>query len=380
MKTTQLHYVNQQWVAASSADFNFEQAQLALAFGSRELVQRADIYQHIQQQFPQANVVLASTSGEIIGTEVYDDTVVVTGVYFEKTIVRSFQKNITDFTDSFSVGEILMQELNAFPEKLATVFVLSDGTLINGSELVSGFNKNNPNEVPINGGLAGDGANFAQTATGLNQIAGQGNVIAIGFYGNDIQSGHGSFGGWDEFGKERTITKSDKNVLYEIDGKNALDLYKEYLGPYADELPGSALLFPLSIKIEGVEKKLVRTILSLDESNKSMTFAGNLPVGSKVRLMKANFEKLIEASSVAAAYTLAQGNDNKTQLAILVSCVGRKLILQERTFEEVAAAENVIGTQSCITGFYSYGEISPFNPGINCELHNQTMTITTFSE
>ena len=175
------------------------------------------------------------------------------------------------------------------------------------------------------------------------------------------------------------MTKSEKNVLYELDGTNALDLYKEYLGPYLNELPGSALLFPLSVKIDAESGNLVRTILSINEQEKSMTFAGNLPVGSQVRLMKANFEKLIDASTEAASAAIGKKAE-MPQLAILISCVGRKLVLQERTSEEVEAAKNIFGDDTTITGFYSYGEISPFSPNTKCELHNQTMTITTFSE
>lgn len=205
-------------------------------------------------------------------------------------------------------------------------------------------------------------------------------VVAIGFYGNSLKIGHGSFGGWDEFGPERTITRSDKNVLYEIDGKNALDLYKEYLGPYKDELPGSALLFPLSLKEPGSDQYLVRTILGINEEAKSMHFAGNLPQGSKVRLMKANFDRLIEGSSIAAKNSCSSLLNCNPELAILISCVGRKLILQERTDEEVEAVKGIFPGRTAMTGFYSYGEISPFNQLTRCELHNQTMTITTLSE
>jgi hypothetical protein len=205
-------------------------------------------------------------------------------------------------------------------------------------------------------------------------------VVAIGFYGNSIRIGHGSFGGWDEFGTERVITRSDKNILYEIDNKNALDLYKEYLGYYKNELPGSALLFPLSIKEPNCDERVVRTILSIDERKKSMLFAGNLPTGSTVRFMKANFDRLIDGSSIAAQKAFTSLPDTQPELVILISCVGRKLILQDRTEEEVEAVRKIFGSISPVTGFYSYGEISPFNPRTKCQLHNQTMTITTLYE
>jgi hypothetical protein len=377
MKTKQHHFLNSIWKDYPS-ELNAEKCQLVLAFGSSECIIKQGIYDRLKNSYPKADIVFSSTAGEIINDSVYDNSVVATAIELEKTTVKCVKTNINEHGNSFETGNYLIKQLDQ--DELNCVFIISDGTFINGSELVDGFNHDNPRMVPITGGLAGDAARFEKTFTGLNEIPSQGNVIAIGFYGKDMLIGHGSFGGWDEFGQERIITRSDKNILFEIDHKNALDLYKQYLGDYVNELPGSALLFPLSIRINGSDKNLVRTILSVNEENKSMTFAGNLPEGSKVRLMKANFDKLVEASSTAATNSFTSIKNHEPSLAILVSCVGRKLILQERTDEEVQAAKEVLGNNTTITGFYSYGEISPFNAGVQCELHNQTMTITTFSE
>ncbi len=379
MKTAQLQYGSGKWIIGElPEDFPAEKAQLVLVFGSGELVTSKAVYQSIRDKFPQADIVSSSTAGEILYKEVYDDTAVVTAVYFEKATTQAVSVDISQSVDSFETGKTLMGMLNQ--ENLVSVLVISEGSFINGSELVAGFNAVNPHNIPVTGGLAGDAARFAKTQVGLNIEAKEGTVVAIGFYGSDLLVGHSSFGGWDEFGKERVITKSVKNVLYEIDGQKALDLYKEYLGPYVDELPGSALLFPISLRTEDSSKNLVRTILNVNEAEGSMIFAGNMPEGSKMRLMKVNFEKVINGSSVAATTTASMHENNKANLAILISCVGRKLILQDRTSEEVEVAQKVFGENTTITGFYSYGELSPFNPGSNCELHNQTMTITTFTE
>lgn len=378
MQTQQIQFQNNQWISKiASSNFDAAKSQLAIVFGSGELASSQTNFDLIKSKFPNAAIVSCSTAGEIIGEEVFDDTLIITAIQFEKTTVRSLKTNISEHANSFETGKFLFNSLNS--NDLAGLFIISDGTKINGSELVSGLNFNNHKSLPITGGLAGDGARFNKTVVGFNEAASEGNIVAVGFYGHQIDIGHSSLGGWDEFGKERIITKSDKNVLYEIDDKIALDLYKEYLGPYAEELPGSALLFPLSLKMEDTERNLVRTILSVNETDKSMTFAGNLPEGSKVRFMKANFEKLINASATAAENSFNKERKNP-DLAILISCVGRKLILQERTEDELIAAKKIFGDATCITGFYSYGEISPFNPLTKCELHNQTMTITTFSE
>jgi hypothetical protein len=377
MQTQQLHFLRNEWkTKKSSTGFSANEAQLVTLFGSREMIGTPQIYEHVAALYPNAQIVSSSTAGEIIDEEVFDDSVIVTAMQFEKTKVRAIKTAFGEQQNSFETGKFLYKSLNE-PD-LAGLFIISDGTQINGSELVNGLNQDNEKKIPITGGLAGDAARFTKTLVGLNEPASEGIIVAVGFYGADIQIGHSSLGGWDEFGKERVITKSDKNVLYEIDGDSALDLYKEYLGTYADELPGSALLFPLSLRLEGSDQTLVRTILKVDNVNKTMTFAGNLPEGSKVRFMKANFEKLIKASSTAAEKSFQ--TTKAPDLAILISCVGRKLILQERTEDEVIAAKQIFGSDTCITGFYSYGEISPFNTLFKCELHNQTMTITTFSE
>lgn len=377
MKIKQHLFSNQEWKTEPSS-LTESQAQLVLVFGSSALIVKPEIHESLKGWYPNASIVYASTAGEIMGNAVYDHSVVATAIQLEKGQISCVKTTIKAHENSFEAGKFLMDAL--VKEELNCVFVISDGTFVNGSELVNGFNQNNEIQVPITGGLAGDGARFEQTFTGLNEIPAEGNIIAIGFYGKDLHIGHGSFGGWDEFGHERVITKSDKNILYEIDGKNALDLYKQYLGDYVDELPGSALLFPLSLRINGAEQNLVRTILSVNEEDKSMVFAGNLPEGSKVRLMKANFDKLIDASSVAAQSTLNGIKSQQPELAILVSCVGRKLILQDRTEEEVEAAKAILGEKAIVAGFYSYGEISPFTESTQCELHNQTMTITTLTE
>ncbi len=265
------------------------------------------------------------------------------------------------------------------PDGLAYVLVLSDGSKVNGSDLVNGMNEACDNKILITGGLAGDGANFQSTYVGLNDIAKEGLIAAIGFYGDHIKVKHGSDGGWETFGMEKTITKSNGNVVCEIDGQNALDIYKKYLGDEADNLPASALLFPLSVTLPGNDKPVVRTILSIDAEKGAMTFAGNIPEGSGVRFMQANFDRLTQAASLAATQTKEE-KPADPQLALLISCVGRKLILKSRIEEEVEAIDEMYHHNTLLTGFYSYGEISPLTKGGFCQLHNQTMTVTTFCE
>ncbi len=350
---------------------------LVLGFGSKDILLEQDIYSMLYNSYPTANIVLCSTSGEIYDNTVLDDTVTIIIMEFENTPIKTTSLNIKDVPNSFEAGKMLFDQLNN--AELSYVMIISDGGLVNGSELVRGIEQANIHNIPVTGGLAGDGDKFNYTVVGCNEKPKQGNIAAIGFYGKSLKIGHASLGGWEIFGPEKKVTRSVSNRLYEIDNKSALELYKQYLGKYADELPGSALLFPLYVRPDGTENAVVRTILSIDNDEQSMIFAGDIPEGSYIRFMKANFDKLIDAATNAAATALTQFSA-KPKLALLISCVGRKLILGKRIDEEIEAVKEIFGEGTLLSGFYSYGEISPLNTNAKCELHNQTMTITTFNE
>jgi len=354
-------------------------SQLVLYFGARSALENDVYYQHLKTRYPSAHIVGCSTAGEILDDEVYDDSVVISAISFEKSNVKVASMRLSDMDQSFNVGAQLARELST--EQLSGVFILSDGIHVNGSELVRGATSVLGREFPITGGLAGDAGNFSKTLVGCDGPAETDRVAAVGFYGESISIGQGSVGGWDAFGPERIITRSKANVLFELDAQPALELYKQYLGDEAANLPGSALLFPLMVREpSSSDIGLVRTILSVDEEQQSMTFAGDMPAGHKAQLMHANFERLIDGAGQAA---LIANNENRSignRLAILISCVGRKMVLGQRTVEEIEAVHDIVGPDTLQMGFYSYGEIAPQATFKNCELHNQTMTVTLLSE
>ncbi|MBU2524342.1 FIST C-terminal domain-containing protein [Patescibacteria group bacterium] len=357
-----------------------EKPQLVLVFSSRQILEKPETFEEVKSFYPESHILMCSTAGEIMGTQVNDNSISITAIYFEKTEVAFSEVNIDEIGGSVDAGKKIGEDLTK--DNLAHVLVFSDGTKANGTELVAGLTEKLPKNVTVTGGLVGDAADFKKTVVGLDKIPEQGKIVGIGLYGKDLKIGYGSLGGWDNFGPDRIITKSKNNVLFELDNKPALDLYKEYLGDKAKELPGSGLLFPLSLKMGNIE--VVRTLLAVNEEDKSITFAGDMPEGVSARLMKANFERLIDGAAGAAntAYTEIGGDEkNKAQLALLISCVGRKLVLKDRIEEETEAVSLAIGSNTPMTGFYSYGEICPTSAAENqCQLHNQTMTITTFLE
>jgi len=357
-------------------------ADLVLFFGTRAALACGSRYRELRETYPQAHILGCSTGGQIRNDEVTDDEIAAVALRFDATTVRLACEPAPDPDQSRRCGDAVGRALAA--DDLAGIFVLSDGLNVNGSELVAGIAGVVGERVPVTGGLAGDGALFHETLVGADGEPQSRRVGAVGFYGSAVRIGHGSAGGWDEFGPRRRITRSRGNVLFELDGEPALDLYERYLGEDdVKGLPGTALLFPLRIRNPNrPDHDLVRTILAVDRVARSMTFAGDVPEGWTAQLMRGNFDRLAAGAAKAARQAAGEINAHQDgdKVAVLVSCIGRRLLMGQHTVEEVEAAGAELGADVPRLGFYSYGEISPHGGSGVCELHNQTMTVTAISE
>ena len=353
---------------------------LVLVFAGQGFIDDDAPLRVLRAAYPRAKMLGCSTAGEIHGTSIEDASLSVAVAHFDKSKLRAAVAPVPTQADSFAAGENVARALAG--DDLRAVFVLSDGLSVNGSELLRGINSRLPASVVVTGGLAGDGSRFQRTWVLEEGVPAEHRVSAIGFYGDDLCVSHGSRGGWDIFGPERVVTRSKGNVLYELDGQPALALYKRYLGDRAAGLPATALLFPLAVRAAETDPVLVRTILAVNEEDNSMTFAGDVPQGARAQLMRANFDRLIEGAGMAAVATggsAARPDGEVDSLVVAISCVGRRIVLGERTEEEVEAAAHALAPGAALVGFYSYGELSPVASG-RCELHNQTMTITRIAE
>ncbi|GAB4089039.1 FIST signal transduction protein [Hydrogenophaga soli] len=356
---------------------------LVLVFASLEAMMALDVAL-LHDGVPGAQWVGCSTAGEISSQGVADHSMVLTALHFDRPDFQVASVPLKDMADSFAAGERLGSAL-AHPE-LKHALVLGQGAHINGSALVEGLKRTLGPQVVLTGGLAGDGGRF----TGARVLGPEGvsdtGLVAIGFRGPNWHITHGSFGGWQRFGPIRNVTHAEGNVLYALDGEPALDIYKRYLGDYAAQLPASGLLFPWSVLGADVnDPGITRTILGVDEAAGSLILAGDVPQGGHLQLMHASVDVLVDAAERAARVASQSASPPAAQvtgdtLAVLVSCIGRKLVMGPRVDEEVEAVARVAGPRTTLAGFYSNGEISPHAPGSECRLHNQTMTITLVSE
>jgi hypothetical protein len=363
------------------ADCAAGKAGLVLYFGVRQALADGARYQELRAKYPGAHILGCTTGGQISNDDISDEEIAAVALSFDATELRLACEVVHNTAQSRACGEAIARALKR--DDLAGIFVLSDGLNVNGSELVAGITEIVGPKVSLTGGMAGDGARFEETLVGGDCPPEKHMIAAVGFYGKAIRIGHGSAGGWDEFGPRRQITRSAGNILFELDGEPALDLYERYLGDEAEGLPGTALLFPLRIRDpKHPEYELVRAVLAVDHDARSMTFAGDVPEGWSSQLMRGNFDRL--AAGAAAAARMASAGISETEqskgVAIFVSCIGRRLLMGQRTMDELEAAGAEFSPKIPRLGFYSYGEISPHGKSGVCQLHNQTMTVTTITE
>ena len=377
MQIETMYFNEEKWHYENESIQNKSDVDLVLIFGATDVLEKNIHYTFFAKQYKNAQIIGSSSAGNVLGAKVSDKDVVATAISLDKGYIKT---SVIDFIqeDDFN---IVSQNLvaNLPDEKLKSIFIISDGLSMNGTVLAHNVNKIKANTL-ITGGLAGDDARFEKTLVIANDHAKNNRMVAIGFYGDDLHVSSGCYSGWDEFGAERIITKSVGNVVYEIDNEPALELYKKYLGDEAKNLPGSGLRFPLSIKQNEKDGNyLIRTLLAVDETENSMTFAGDVYEGYIAKLMKTNIDGLIDGSELAAK-DIHKANEN-TALGLVVSCIGRKLVMRDLTDEELEIIEDTVGSNVKLTGFYSYGELAPFSDKIkSCELHNQTMTLTVIYE
>lgn len=352
---------------------------LLLVFGSIDHFTSPLLHQALQQLAPGLLRLGCSTAGEITPAGVDDGSCTLTAIEFDQVGLRPGCTVLHGMDDSFAAGERLGQQLAS--RDLKAVLVFGPGVQINGSALVDGISSIISHDIPITGGLAGDGGSFRETFTLGQEGIASNKVVAVGLCGDSLRFGHGSFGGWEPFGPARKVTRCTGNILYELDGEPALDIYKRYLGDHARNLPASGLLFPFAMLGEGHNAVgLIRTILGIDAEQGSLILAGEINPDGYLRLMHASTDKLVNGAEAAAEAASGMFQSPGETLAILVSCVGRKLVMGNRVDEEIEAVGEVFKHKAILTGFYSYGEISPFTPGASCKLHNQTMTITCLGE
>jgi len=354
--------------------------QLVLVFGSVAALREPALLAQLEAAFPGALRVGCSTAGEISDQGVSLDGCVITAVKFEGPVsLQVAEAAVSRMDDCQEAGAALGAALRK--PGLRAVLLFGKGVGVNGSAILAGLVSVLGERVAISGGLAGDGGAFRETLTLSPSGLTPDGLVAVGLYGEGLLLSHGSRGGWTPFGPVRKATRSHENILYELDGEPALNIYKRYLGEHARDLPTSGLLFPFELMSQdGNRQGLIRTILGVDEAAGALILAGDIEPGGYLRLMHASTDDLVDGAEAAARLAeAARPGATGRGLALLVSCVGRRLVMGEGVDAEIEVVGRVFGPETTLAGFYSYGEFGPLG-ATRCKLHNQTMTVTYLGE
>lgn len=356
---------------------NLDSSQLVFVYGARKYFEEQNIHDKVKKSFPNSDIISLSTSGHFTGKKVTDNLLIQT-LNFDSTHIVCKELNIEEYEGaSYDLAKDLVADFDF--ENLKGIGIVSDETFINGTHLIDGINKVIKNTCPVFGGMAGDGFKFEKTLTSLNGEPKSGNVIAYAFYGNDLEISVNIASGWKSFGLEYTITRADKNVLYELDNQPAYDILYSLLGiQNKADFVKNMLFFPFQLSQEN-HKPLVRTPLFVDHDKKSITYAGDMPEGATVRIMKAGTMKLL--NSVVETGQMLSKNIPEPDVIMMVSSVGRRAVMNKLVVEEALDLQECFPKHTSVIGYYSYGEFSHFSDNkAHCYLHNQTLTLTAMKE
>lgn len=376
MKIFQKIIKDKKVIESLTLDFNPDVILLFVSLTYQEIEVSIDA---IQKKFPNTLLIGGTTAGEIIDQQVVDDSIVMSAIKFDKTKIKVFSAELPEDVSTYKeVGKQFVRDIEQ--EDLKHLFILSDVQTLNASNLLKGINNQLDSKVSVTGGLAG-----RESYLGSNFIIDNGElvhnrVVALAMYGDNLQVSYNAQGGWDSYGVECLVTKSENNHILEIDGQSALDFYRSHVGiGVLSNINKHGFKHPIKIRNEEYTNPVIRALLDVNEEKQSLIMAEEIPKGTYVRIMKANIDRLIIGAENAAK-TIAEQNNFNHELAILISCSGRRKVLKDLASEEVEAVTDQFPETTKAIGFYSYGEISPFFELPKTSLHNLTMCVTTFSE
>lgn len=332
----------------------------------------------------------ASTAGEISNAgPAQANSIVLMGFVSDK--IKCYAGMVSDAnSDSETKGADLANILQSQSEAdIKWITMHADGLKVNPSAILRGIKKTLP-EVLITGGSAGDDGTFKETYQYCNGLVASNAVSALAFSG-PIKVSIAVRHGWSPISGFHTVTKSEGSVVYEIDGKPAFDLYREYIGEEANQLKEEALgkvalSYPMGIVDEESHEMLLRAPF-IAGADGSITFGGEVPEGSQVQLTIGTKEQAVAAAETAG-HEAVNELGVKPSGALLYSCHVRNTLYASRDEAklEIEAIQRSIGQNTPLAGFYTYAEQAPINgESVNLKTcnpvsHNETIVAVLIAE
>ena len=275
-------------------------------------------------------------------------------------------------------------------DALKAFIMIPDVLTGNGAETVRGVLSALGAHFPVVGGASGDDFKFVKTYQYCEDSVYSGACVGLGMSG-EFSMGIGVKHGWLPIGLPMKVTRSEGAVLHEIDGKPAISLYEDYFGEEkarelrTQTLAKLAITYPIGMNKEGSDELLIVDPLSVD-ANGSITCAAEVPTGADIRLMIGSSDEAIAIAKVAAEDALKQLNGKKPQAIIIFNCIARQRLFGVRAGEEISAIQSVLGLDTPLIGFYTYGEQAPLGGEVrniekcNPSFHNETVVILALGD
>jgi hypothetical protein len=307
------------------------------------------------------------------------------GAYFNTACVKDIKAK-TSLSAGRELGEKLLYGFKDMRRDLSIIF--SDGLMQEGSNLIYGLQERLGKSFPLVGASASDNLRFLKTYLYFNQEVFSNAACGI-LWGGKLNFGLGIKHGWKPLGKPRHITKSSGNIVYEIDDTIAAKIYEEYLAcdltKLRKELKYISIFYPIGIYLAGEEEYLLRNILSIGDDG-SLTFQGDVPQDSLIRLMIGTKESCLAATQQAvdeakkglSVQVMGLKKGREKNFALVFDSISRYILLRKDADKELRIIKEGLGKDTPIIGIYTYGEQAPLR-AISYQgrayFHNQTITI-----
>lgn len=317
----------------------------------------------------------STTAGEIIDSEVMEQSSVIMLLDINKEHYKLFHEASMD---TFAISNNLASFAKSAYSN-PSVVVISSGLTIDAEQIINGFHAVDK-DIPLYGGLAGDDLTMEDSFVFSNNYETSTGLIALVFDNDKINVQGIATSGWDNIGIEKTITKSDGNVVYTIDDEPAVDVFVKYF-QFTESVDNTAEIiaqnfaqYPLQLtKANG--NTVLRAPLMVNIENRALIFAGGIPEGSKVKFSVQPGFDLIEKTTDRVS--VLKESIPEADALIMFSCKARHMALGPMTGEEAGMIRNLWNKP--LIGFFTYGEIGTAKDS-TCDFHNETCSMVVLKE
>jgi hypothetical protein len=337
----------------------------------------AVIIKEIAQAFPGLDLIGCTTDGEMSSVLGFQQDSLILMLFCSDDVGIEIGIGHEVSKDPIAAAHQAVQQANQNHDQpklciLLPASYIADGTTTNGELILQGLKQALGENVLIIGGTAGDQYRFKNTYQFFRQEVLNDTLPILVFYG-DILFSHGIGCGWEPLGSASVITKSEGTVLYEVDGKSALEFYQDYLGDRSPTAENPLAVFEGdSASADLSDRYYMRVPTTCDRSNGSINFLGNVPEQSTIKMTDINRDEVVAASKTSFQMALDNYPGTEPEAVLIFSCCCRRWLLGTRAKQEYQLVRNTVSQNIPIAGFYTYGEFAPLESGGETYYHQET--------